>query len=77
MRHSTLSKEQQGFRKNRSTVYAVFIVRQVIKKVIEYNIPAYLCFIDMTKTFDRIHLMKVERGLKHRGIHPNIIQKIK
>lgn len=42
LRHTTISEKQQGFRKNCSMVDAVFIVRQMIKKNIEYNKPTYL-----------------------------------
>ena len=63
-------REQQGFRKNRSTIDAVFVVRQVVKKAIEYNKPSYLCFIDLTKAFDRIMLKDVGNELNCREILP-------
>ena len=47
-------EEQQGFRKNRSTTDAIFIMCQIIEKSIEFNHPAYLCFVDLTKAFDRV-----------------------
>lgn len=77
LQHTKLCEEQQGFRKNRSTVDAVFVVRQVIEKSIEYDKHAYLCFIDLSKAFDRIQLTDVVEELKHRGIHPNIVETIK
>lgn len=49
-------------------MFIVFIVRQVIEKAIEYNMTPYLCFIDMTKAVDRIHLMDVEDGNKTRRL---------
>jgi len=30
-------EEQQGFRKNRSTTDAIFIIRQIVEKSIEYE----------------------------------------
>lgn len=44
------AEEQQGFTKERSITDAVFKTKG---KSIEYSIPAYICFIDLTKAFDR------------------------
>lgn len=35
---------------------------------IEYNKPAYLCFIDLTKAFDKIMLENVMNKLDSRGV---------
>lgn len=43
-----ISEKYQGFRKNRSTILTI---RQITEKAIEYNKTAYMCFIDLTKTF--------------------------
>ncbi|XP_030768214.1 uncharacterized protein LOC115891795 [Sitophilus oryzae] len=37
-----LADEQQGFRSGRSCTDAVFVIRQITEKSIEYNKPAYL-----------------------------------
>ncbi|XP_056636715.1 uncharacterized protein LOC130445195 [Diorhabda sublineata] len=73
---TSLSKEQQSFRSGRSCVDAVFILRQVVEKSIEYNKPAYLCFIDLQKAFDRIQLKDVIHLLYNRDIPINIVQTI-
>lgn len=49
-----IAEEQQGFRQNRSTTYAIFIIRQITEKAIEFNHPAFMCFMDLTKAFNRI-----------------------
>lgn len=73
-----LSEEQQGFRKNRSTVDAIFIFRQIAEKAIEYNKPAFVCFVDLTKAFDRIRLADVLSILKKKKKVPReYIQLIK
>jgi hypothetical protein len=41
------------------------IIRQIEEKSMEYNTPAYLCFIDLTKVFDRIKLNE-EQQKKNR-----------
>ena len=55
-RHITNAEEQQGFTKGRSTTDAVFIIKQIKEKAIEFGRPAYICFIDLTKAFDRVRL---------------------
>lgn len=45
---------KQGFRSGRSCTDAVFVLRQIVERSIEYNKSAYLCFIDLQKAFDRI-----------------------
>lgn len=54
-----ISEEQQGFRKNRSTTDAIYIVQQVVEKAIEYKKTAYLCFIDLTKAFDLHNILEI------------------
>jgi hypothetical protein len=68
--------EQQGCRSGRSCVDAVFMIRQIIEKPIEYNKPAYLCFIDLQKAFDRIQLRHVLHLQCQKKIHKNVIKLI-
>lgn len=64
-----MAEEQQRFRQNLSTViYAIFILRQLVEKVIEY---LYLYFIDFVHAFDRLQLPDVINILEK-----NIDQKI-
>jgi predicted oxidoreductase len=46
--------------------YSSFI-RQIREKAIEYNTSAYLCFIDLTKAFDRIKLNDVVNALQKKN----------
>lgn len=66
----------EGFRSGRSCVDAVFVLRQIVEKSIEYNKPAFLCFIDLEKAFDRIKLENVIHLLYNRNIPINIVQTI-
>ena len=70
-------EEQQGFRKNRSTTDANFIIRQIIEKSIEFNNPAYLCFVDLTKAFDRVRLTDVTECLRDREVPEQMVRVIK
>ena len=54
---------------------AVFVLRQIVEKSIEYNKPALL-FIDLTKAFDRVRIDDIVHLLYKRDIPINIIQTI-
>jgi hypothetical protein len=69
--------EQQGFRRNRSTTDAIFMLRQVKEKSLEYNKTAYIVFIDLTKAFDRIQLEDVINVLLEKPVPPSIAKVIR
>ena len=48
-----------------------------MKKLIEYNRPAYLCFIDLKKAFDHVQLRDIIHLLYDRQIPHNLIKTIK
>ena len=50
-----LRRDQAGFRKGRSTTEQIFILRNIIEQVAEWNTSLYLCFVDYEKAFDSIH----------------------
>jgi len=52
----TLEDEQQGFRRGRSCTDAIFVIRQLAEKALEFNRPIFFCFIDIEKAFDKIRL---------------------
>ena len=54
-----LCEEQQGFRKKRSAIDAIFTIRQITEKAIEFNKPAFMRFVDLTQAFDRVKLENV------------------
>ena len=68
-----LYEEQQGFRKNRSAIDAIFTIRQITEKAIEFNKPAFMCFVDLIQAFDRVKLEDVVPLLQKREVHPRII----
>lgn len=72
-----ISDEQQGFRKNWSTIDGIFIIRQLIEGSIEYDKPLYLCFVDFTQAFDRVRLNDVLKTLRNNHVNENIITIIK
>lgn len=53
------SEEQQGFKNNRSKTDAIYIIRQLTEKAVEFNEPMYVCLIELTKAFSgRIYSSK-------------------
>ena len=77
LQHIQSREEQQGFQKNRSTTDANFMVRQIAEKAIVFNHTAYLCFIDLTKAFDRVRLADVAKFLREREVPEQIETVIK
>ena len=49
-----LRQGQAGFRRGRGTVEQIFILRNIIEQVIEWNANLYVCFVDFEKAFDSI-----------------------
>ena len=63
-----LRKNQNGFRKGRSTVGQILTVRRIIEGVRAKNLQAVLLFVDFSKAFDSIHRGKMEQILLAYGI---------
>lgn len=76
-KHIAIREEQQGFRKGRSTTDAIFITKQIKEKAIEYNTPAFICFIDLTKAFDKVQLSDVTNILIEKETPANIVKVIR
>ena len=72
----SIREEQQGFRKNRSAIDAIFIIKQISEKSLEFNKPAFMCFVDMTKAFDRMMLRDVLDIMTTNGLNYKLINLI-
>ena len=62
-----LSENQFGFRKNKVCSGAIFILRQLQEKHIEWKKPLYMAFIDHEKAFDRGVRAALWKCLAERG----------
>ena len=71
-----LSENQFGFRKNKGCSDAIFILRQLQEKHIEWNKPLYMAFIDQEKAFDRVVRAELWKCLAERGIFGELLRAI-
>ena len=63
-----LRKNQNGFRRNRSTTSQILTIRRILEGVRAKNLQATLLFVYFTKAFDSIHRGKIEQILLAYGI---------
>ena len=56
-----LTKNQNGYRRNRSTTSQILTIRRILEGVRAKNLQATILFIDFTKAFDYIHKGKMEQ----------------
>ena len=63
-----LRKNQNGFRKNRSTTSQILIIRRILQ--------ATILFVDFIKAFDSIHRGKMEQILQAYGLPKETIAAI-
>ena len=63
-----LRKNQNGFRRNRSTTSQILTIRRILEGVQGKKLQATLIFVDFTKAFDSIHRRKMEQILLAYGI---------
>ena len=63
-----LRKNQNGFRRNRSTTSQILTIRRILEGVRAKNLQATLLFVDFTKAFDFIPRGKMEQILLAYGL---------
>ena len=63
-----LRKNQNGFRRNRSTTSEILIIRRILEGIRAKNLLATLLFADFTKAFNSIHRRKMEQILLAYGL---------
>jgi hypothetical protein len=67
----TLEGSQYGFRKNRSIQDAIFVIRQLMEKTINFDKEMHLCFINLEKAFERVNRSEVFGLFRKREINKN------
>ena len=63
-----LRKNQNGFRRNRSTTSQILTIRRILEGVRAKNIQVTLLFVAFPKAFDSIHRGKMEQTLLAYGL---------
>ena len=71
-----LPKNQNGFRRKRSTMGQILNIRRILEGVRANNLPAVLLFIDFSKAFDSIHRGKMRGILIAYGIPQETVDAI-
>jgi hypothetical protein len=72
-----LGDSQSGFRPNRSIIYNIFMIRQIIEKCYEYNVDIHNICIDYIHAFDSIKRNKILDSLTQYKIPSKLIRLIK
>ena len=72
-----LRKEQAGFRSGRGTGEQIFILRNILEQVDEWNATMYFHFVDFEKAFDSVHRDSLWRIMKAYGIPDKLIGLVK
>ena len=67
-------ESQFGFRLGRGTVDAIFIVRQIMEKAKEHQVPLHFNFIDFKAAFDTIWRKALWKMLLAIGVNPKIVR---
>ena len=68
-----LRKEQAGFRSGRGTMEQIFILRNILEQVNEWQATLYINFVDFEKAFDSVHGNGLWRIMSQYGIPQKII----
>ena len=69
-------KNQNGFRRNRSTTEKILTIRRILEGIWTKNLPATILFVDFTKAFHSIHRGKMEQILLAYGIPKETVSAI-
>lgn len=72
--HLATSNNQMGFNNECSTNTAIFCVKTKLKYYKKKTTTMYACFLDLSKTFDRVSQTLLHAKLKKRRIPLNIVQ---
>jgi hypothetical protein len=72
-----LQEEQCGIHKGRSCIDAIFVIKQIMEKRREYNLPLFLFFLDYEKAYNREDRCKLWNILTEYGLPTNLVNAIK
>jgi hypothetical protein len=71
---SQLLDSQSAFRKGRGLTDALFTVRMLISKCVEFGQPLYMAFVDLRKAYDCVPREALWKVLRVYGVHGKLIE---
>ena len=71
-----LRKNQNGFRRNRSTTSQILTIRRILEGVRAKNLLATILFVEFAKAFDSIHRGRMEQKLLVYGLSKETVTAI-
>ena len=71
-----LLEQQCGFHPGRGTIDQLWVVRQVIEKVIEHDSSVHICFVDLSKAFDSVPRHALVSLLKEYSVEEEVCKLI-
>ncbi len=72
-----LLEVQYGFRANRSTIDPIFILRMIMEKMREFNKSLFICFVDITKTYDSVNRELLWKVCRKYGISEKLVRMLR
>ena len=69
-------KNQNDFRRNRSTTSKILTIRRILEDVRAKNLQATILFVDFTKAFDSIHRGRMEQIILAYGLSKETVAAI-
>ena len=76
-RADILPEEQCGFRPQRSTIDMIFVVRRLHQLARKKSTPLYMCFVDLTKSYDSVDRTLLWAVLARFGVPPKMAADIR
>ena len=73
-KHKFLSEQQYGFRKNKSTADAIFVITAAIEKAKQEGMDAGLASIDLSAAYDMVSRTSLFKKLHSLGISGNFLE---
>ena len=74
---ASLRKEQAALGQDRGTVDQIFILRNILEQVNEWNATLYIHFVDFKKAFDFTHKDSLWIIMRQYGIPQKLVQMVK
>ncbi|KAG1714816.1 Ribonuclease Oy [Nymphon striatum] len=72
-----ISEVQYGYRKDKSTINAILVLRMLGERAIEHQQDVFICFIDYSKAFDKVQHTKLITLLEQINIDDKDLRIIK